>query len=1061
MKKFMKSFALLAVAALGLSACNDDKLVPDNGNADGKFVTVHFGAEASIEGATKATLTTTDELTFKSAWENGDVLSVEYSNDNETVNAITSGVISATWTTDHFEANLPEYRGVWFYDALYPAPNAEKKVDFGSARTQNGSDYNSKYDLMKGGAIAENADAGMTADGKKIVFEMTRQTAIAYFHLTSALDEEVVSAKLSVEGNGAYLSTSDVQIGKDNKGNTSYAQGYAFTETEGVASKEISLTFTGIVPKTSDFKLWFNVLPTIYDKMTLTVETANHTLTISRNATGMYEAGKLYKVVKEIPTDKWVKKGGETPAQTSWIATDLADITATDEVVITMAKDGAVYAMTSDKGTNDNPQAVLVTVKDGELSATPADNLVWNIANDKGNLTIYPNGQKDKWLCAVTGKTDVKVGNSKTNNIFTLDAKTKYLKNTGANRYLGVSVDKADWRAYANTSTNIAGQTLCFYVKGTPKTALETPANLAVNAAKVVSWDAVSGAASYEITIGTKVFTSETNSYDATAVVDDYYDVAVVAIPSDKENYKNSAAATLSGAKFGTPKLTTPELTEGAIDESSIRVNMAVDARATNGCTCEIYNGETLVESKTIKVSYVVFSGLEGGVTYTIKVNAIAVEGEKPYAASDVASIELTTKAAQHVSDVTEAGTYTIKGLTVYAVPNPSNAIVGDGTGFILLYNKSSHGLKVGDTFNVAGTVKDFNGVWEFENPSITGKAAGETPVYPEAVEADEAYLTSYGTATKIEYVHAKGIQSGKNIKVGAKTLYLSAENAETDGKNVEVTGFVYGYNTEFSSASFVATSIQLDSSIPYLSVDQASKVWAADATDAFVVKVTVNAKADWTVTPESLPWAAIAVDKTAGTITVTPNGANTAVTANEATLTVTHASEATLKAEISLKQNGKGTKTYTLQFGTPHNTSDAKIGSYSKSWDATRDGFTWTLANWNNYNNGWNYVKAGSKNAASVATITTNTTMPEAISTVTMTIDAITATYVNSIKLEVLSADEKTVKETINAYKLVKGDCVFNITNPQKDCKYKIIVDCIKGSGNGFVQVSKVVYTN
>lgn len=595
-------------------------------------------------------------------------------------------------------------------------------------------------------------------------------------------------------------------------------------------------------------------------------------------------------------------------AAASWIATDLADITDTDEVVITMAKDGAVYAMTSDKGTSDNPQAVLVTVKDGELSATPADNLVWNIANDKGNLTIYPNGQTDKWLYSATSGTNVRVGNSKTNNIFTLDAKTKYLKNTGNNRYLGVYSNSV-WRAYAGTTENaIAGQTLYFYVKGTPKTSLEAPANLAVSAAKVVSWDAVSGAASYEVTIGKDVFTSETNSYDAAAAVaDDYYDVAVVAIPTDKENYKNSAAATLSGAKFGTPKLITPELTEGAIDESSIRVNMAVDARATNGCTCEIYNGETLVESKAIKVNYVVFSGLEGGVTYTIKVNAIAVEGEKPYAASDVASIELVTKAAQHVSDVTEAGTYTIKGLTVYAVPNPSNAIVGDGTGFILLY-KSSHGLKVGDTFNVAGTVRDFNGVWEFDGPSITGKAAGETPIYPEAVEADEAYLTSYGTATKIEYVHAKGTQSGQDIKVGTKTLYLSAKNAETDGKNVEVTGFVYGYNTKFSSASFVATSIQLDSSIPHLSVDQTSKVWAADATDAFVVKVTVNSEGgDWTVTPETLSWATIAVDKTAGTITVTPNGANETETANEATLTVTHASDATLKAEISLKQNGKG----------------------------------------------------------------------------------------------------------------------------------------------------------
>lgn len=99
-----------------------------------------------------------------------------------------------------------------------------------------------------------------------------------------------------------------------------------------------------------------------------------------------------------------------------------------------------------------------------------------------------------------------------------------------------------------------------------------------------------------------------------------------------------------------------------------------------------------------------------------------------------------------------------------------------------------------------------------------------------------------------------------------------------------------------------------VDNTVPTLSVDQTSKVWAADATDAFVVKVTVNSEGgDWTVTPETLSWATIAVDKTAGTITVTPNGANETETANEATLTVAHASDASLTKEISLKQNAAG----------------------------------------------------------------------------------------------------------------------------------------------------------
>lgn len=298
MKKFMKSFALLAVAALGLSACNDDKLVPDNGNADGKFVTVHFGAEAAIEGATKAALTTEDEKTFKSAWENGDVLSVEYSNDNTPVN---KGIVPATWTADHFDAKLPKYNGTWDYNVVYPAPDAESKVDFGSARTQKGNAYNSKYDLMKGGAIETGADAGKTADGKNIVFNMTRQTAIAYFHLTSTLDEEVVSAKLSVEG-GNIASSLVILL--------DHTDGFDLSTAD---LNEITITYdAGTAPMASDFKLWFNVLPTEYTKMTLTVETANHTLTISRAKADNYAAGKLYKVVKAIPADKWVKKGAYT-----------------------------------------------------------------------------------------------------------------------------------------------------------------------------------------------------------------------------------------------------------------------------------------------------------------------------------------------------------------------------------------------------------------------------------------------------------------------------------------------------------------------------------------------------------------------------------------------------------------------------------------------------------------------------------------------------------------------------------------------------------------------------
>ena len=129
--------------------------------------------------------------------------------------------------------------------------------------------------------------------------------------------------------------------------------------------------------------------------------------------------------------------------------------------------------------------------------------------------------------------------------------------------------------------------------------------------------------------------------------------------------------------------------------------------------------------------------------------------------------------------------------------------------------------------------------------------------------------------------------------------------------RNNGAVGFACYSTTTGGPLSLYRLDGPVDNTIPSLSVDQSSKVWAADATDAFVVKVTVNSEGgDWTVTPETLSWAKIAVDKTAGTITVTPNDANTAKTANEATLTVTHASDASLTKEISLKQNAAGGET-------------------------------------------------------------------------------------------------------------------------------------------------------
>lgn len=444
------------------------------------------------------------------------------------------------------------------------------------------------------------------------------------------------------------------------------------------------------------------------------------------------------------------------------------------------------------------------------------------------------------------------------------------------------------------------------YEPAIARTNLATPTNLAVSAEKAVSWGIVDGAASYVLTIGTEEYLCTSNSYDASAIADEYYDVAVVAVPTDTENYKNSAAATLTDAKFGTPTLATPTLAEGAVDEFSVNATWTVDSRATAGYNCELYNGETKVgDSKTVTKGSVTFDGLDDGVTYTVKVNAIAVEGTKAYAASAVATIDLTTTPASKVSDVTAADTYTIKNLTVYAVPNISLAILGDATGYILYYVKGGHGLSVGNTLDVAGPVVDYYGLWEFSGATASNVKTGSTPDYGEPVEATNEFLASFATKPLIKYIHAVGEQSGQDITVGENKLHLSAANSATEGKTVSVYGFTYGYHSTNKYVQFVATSIAEDPTAPKLSVTPTSKTWASNETDAAVFTVTTNAEGEngWSISQDKLDWATVDVNNANGIITVTPNGKNEGETANEGTITVTHSADNSLKETITLIQ--------------------------------------------------------------------------------------------------------------------------------------------------------------
>ena len=140
-------------------------------------------------------------------------------------------------------------------------------------------------------------------------------------------------------------------------------------------------------------------------------------------------------------------------------------------------------------------------------------------------------------------------------------------------------------------------------------------------------------------------------------------------------------------------------------------------------------------------------------------------------------------------------------------------------------------------------------------------------------------------------------------------------------------------------------------------------------------------------------------------------------------------------------------------------NTNSGKVSNYTNTWSVTCDNVTWTMKNFNNNNNGWPYVRAGSKNNASVAEIITDSTMADSITKVVVTVDKVTASSVNSFKLIVASdANFENVIETVSL-NIKKGENTFSCTTPMAKCYYKIVIDCKKASSNGIVQISKLEY--
>lgn len=158
----------------------------------------------------------------------------------------------------------------------------------------------------------------------------------------------------------------------------------------------------------------------------------------------------------------------------------------------------------------------------------------------------------------------------------------------------------------------------------------------------------------------------------------------------------------------------------------------------------------------------------------------------------------------------------------------------------------------------------------------------------------------------------------------------------------------------------------------------------------------------------------------------------------------------------------------YELTFGTGKNQSSVQV--YTKTWSVICDDTEWEVANFNNNNNNWTYVRAGSKSAASVASIINVEAWDQSIQELVLNVQK-TNTGNNdkatTAQLEVLASSDATVAEAvyditdqINALaKSVVTDITIQISNPLPNMFYRLKFDLPKSTNNGWLQVNSVKY--
>ena len=608
MKTLYKSRLAAATLAMAFTSCSKDEISAPSIEAQKVPFTVPSGSDLETAPASR---TEFDEETGQMNWSaDGEALEVIQILGSEISHATTEAYTIENRVAK-FQVSFDALTGSEPYDltysAVYPAVNYSNKesdptkfrIKLPAAQTPTETGFDPNADLL---LAKPETRTVQPVEGEELNFRFKRVAAIAKMTLKGIpAGEKLAKVELTASQPMAGYSRTNLKTGEI------YDIGYYKEETMTLTINDRETTGEDVI--------WFTSLPCVFgegDSFTVKAYTdkATYEKTVS------FSAPEAFKFVSGGLTRFGITgmTRAENVADEYVLLTDVADLSVGDQIIITSGTDGAARALGPQSGNFR-----------GEVAIEIASNTITTIPTGVQIITIETGIEANTFALNVGDGYLYAAGGTKDNYLKTqpsIDGNASWsilIESGAAIIKAQVQGEKPrNWLRYNKTSPRFScyssGQedVYIFHKAGTPKTALETPTDLATEVdgnMVLVGWKPVAGATSYTVSFEPATIEPRTVLHDdAKAEYSeifenlDYateYTVSVVANPADTENYKASAPATATFTTGENPNVTYTQIKD-LVDGGTYNVKDAmVVATSTNGFILQDETGAIFVYRPT------------------------------------------------------------------------------------------------------------------------------------------------------------------------------------------------------------------------------------------------------------------------------------------------------------------------------------------------------------------------------------------------------------------------------------------------------------------------------